>query len=62
MGNIVVLRDANPDGEESDFRACRLPSEAFDGLLFCNVSMHKKDVYLSRIELLKAGQFGNLAH
>jgi hypothetical protein len=62
MGNIVVLRDANPDGEESDFRACRLSSEAFEGLLFCNVSMHKKDMYLSRIELLKAGQFGNVAH
>jgi hypothetical protein len=57
LGEIVVLKDANPDGEEVRLNAVSVSPREFSNLLFVRSAVHSRAMYLDNIRTLKGGRF-----
>jgi hypothetical protein len=58
-GDIVVLKDSNPNGEEVKLSALLLDPRDFATLLFVRASVHSRAIYLDNIERIKGGKFND---
>jgi len=54
-GEIVVLRDANPDGAEIQVGAVLVSPQEFSNLLFVRSAVHSRAIYLDNIERITRG-------
>lgn len=55
VGDIVVLKDSNPNGEEVQLSAALVHPSDFATLLFVRASVHSRAIYLDNIERIKSG-------
>jgi len=56
-GDIVVLKDSNPNGEEVRLSALLVDPREFSSLLFVRSAVHSRTIYLDNINRIEGGKF-----
>jgi len=56
-GDIVVLKDSNPNGEEVRLSALLVDRREFSSLLFVRSAVHSRTIYLNNICRIEGGKF-----
>ena len=50
LGEIIVFRNANPNGDDFELRPVSVEPEKFCKLVYCDIGVHSKLIYVQNVE------------